>query len=507
VEIRELFASQQVGFPILSALIFLPIFSALVVATLPDARLARRASLAGALVELGLAIFVLASFVRGTPDVQLAERRAWIPTLGVTYHVGVDGLSVLFLPVTALLSSLVLVASWRSVKTRVPAFCAAVLGLEGAAMGIFSSLDLVLFFVFWEASIVPVYFLVSLWGVGPERRYAAMKFVLTMVVASGPLLLGIVLLGVEGRAGGAGSYTFDWLALRSRPISSGVGTAVFFLMLAGFAVKGPFFPLHTWMPSMLRECPAGVGVLLTGLKLGSYGVLRFLVPLLPEAVARHASLLGAVGALGVVYGALVSLVQPNLRRMLSFSCLNHVGFVLLGISSGSPEGLSGAVVAMLNLGLSATGLFFLTSFLQARVGSSEISALGGVAKRAPRLAAMFLLFGLASIGLPGTSGFVGEHLILFSTYRASLPLLVLALLGTVLGAAYVLRIFESAFLGPVERPRVAAMKDLAPEEWIVVGSLCVLVIAVGCYPRPVLEIVEASAAAFGRPGVGAAALP
>lgn len=493
--IHEIAAATQVGFPALSILIFLPLLFAVLVLGMDDAEKARKTALVGALLELGLSIAMLAAFVRGTPDVQFSERRPWIPTLGVTYHVGIDGLSVLFLPITSLLTVLVLAAAWRNVKTRVPAFCAAVLGLTAAAMGIFSSLDLVLFFVFWEASLVPIYFLVSLWGVGPERRHAAMKFVLTMLVASGPLLLGIVLLGIHERDHGTGPYTFDWLALRSHHLPSETSTVVFFLMLVGFAAKGPFVPLHAWMSSMLRECPVGIGVVLTGLKFGAYGVLRFVVPLLPEATAQYAWLLGAIGVAGIVYGALVALVQPNLRRLLSFSCLSHVGFILLGISSGTEQGLSGAVLAMMNLGLSSTGLFFLTGFLQQRVGSSEVSALGGVAKKAPRAAVMFLLLGLAGIGLPGTSGFPGEHLVLLSAYRMSIPLLMLALFGTVLGAAYVLRVFEQAFLGPITRPRVASMKDLAPEEWAVLGCLSVLILVIGIHPKPVLDIVSASAAA------------
>ena len=496
--IHEITAATQVGFPALSILIFLPIFFAILLLGLDDAKLARKVALGGALLELGLSIALVGAFIRGTPDIQFAEHRPWIPTLSITYHVGVDGLSVLFLPITALLTVLVLAASFHQVKTRVPAFCASVLALSAAGMGIFASLDLILFFIFWEASLIPIYFLVSLWGVGPERRYAAMKYVLTMLVASGPLLLGIVLLGVHQRVNGAGPYTFDWLTLRSSSISSETATIVFFLMLIGFAVKGPFVPLHAWMPSMLRECPVGIGVILTGLKLGLYGVLRFLVPLLPSITAHYAWMLGALGVIGIVYGALIALVQPNLRRLLSFSCLSHVGFVLLGIASGSEQGISGAVLGMVNLGLSSTGLFFVTGFLQQRVGSSEVSALGGVAKKAPRAAVLFLLLSLASIGLPGTSGFVGEFLVLLAAYRMSLPLLVLALVGTVLGAAYVLSVFEKAFLGPITQPRVVSMKDLAPEEWIVLGSLSALVLLIGFYPRPVLDIVSASAAAFAR---------
>jgi NADH-quinone oxidoreductase subunit M len=496
--IREILAADQAGFPVLSTLVFVPIVVALVVLAIRDPRAARRAAITGALVEGLVTIFVLTYFARGTADMQFVERLPWIPTLGASYHLGLDGLSVLFVTITVLLTGLILVTSPTTSDSGGRGFYAGILALSSMAIGIFTSLDLVLFFVFWEMSLVPVFFLVSLWGAGPERRYAAMKFVLTMLGSSGPLLLGIVLLAVLGRESSTDPLTFDWMVLRERQVPPAVGTTVFFLVLVGLAVKGPFVPLHTWMPTMLRECPVALGVVMTGLKFGCYGALRLLLPLVPEATARHAWLLGAIGATGIVYGALIALVQPNLRRLLSFSCLSHVGYILLGISTGSVEGISGAALAMLNLGLSATGLFFVTGFLQARVGSSETSALGGVAQRAPRAAVMFVLFGLASIGLPGTSGFVGEHLILLATYRTNLVLMGLALFGTVLGAAYILSVFEKGFLGPVTRPRVASMKDLQSAEWGVLVCLSMCILVIGVYPGPVLALIEPSAQALAR---------
>ena len=496
--IREIHATSQAGFPVLSTLVFLPVVTAVVVLFLRDPRAARRAAVTGALVELLVTGFMLSRFIRGTADMQFVERLSWIPTLGSSYHIGVDGMSVLFVSVTALLTLLILITSPLAAHSGGRGFYAGILGLSSAAMGIFTSLDLILFFIFWEASLVPVFFVVSLWGVGPERRYAAMKFVLTMLASSGPLLLGIVLLAVLGRESNADPLTFDWIVLRQRHVSPSVGSTIFFLILVGLAVKGPFVPLHTWMPTMLRECPVALGVVMTGLKFGSYGVLRLLVPLVPQATARHAWLLGAIGATGIVYGALIALVQPNLRRLLSFSCLSHVGYILLGVSTGSVEGISGATFAMLNLGLSATGLFFLTGFLQERIGSSETSALGGVARHAPRAAVMFVLFGLASIGLPGTSGFVGEHLILLSAYRENVTLLGLALFGTILGAAYVLSVFEKAFLGPVTRPRVTSMRDLNPAEWGILVCLAICILIIGVKPQPILTIIEPSAQVLAR---------
>jgi NADH-quinone oxidoreductase subunit M len=500
--IREIFATAQAGFPVLSVLVFLPVIVALGVLFIRDPRSARRAAITGATIELMLAGFLFTRFLPGTADMQFVERLTWIPTLGASYHLGIDGLSVFFIAVTALLTLFILITASTADDAGGRGFYAGILGISAAAMGIFTALDLVLFFIFWEMSLIPVFFVVSLWGVGPERRYAAMKFVLTMLASSGPLLLGIVLLAVLGRESSTDPLTFDWLVLRERAVPPHVGPLVFFLILVGLAVKGPFVPLHTWMPTLLRECPAALGVIMTGLKFGAYGVLRFLVPLVPEATAQYSWLLGTIGAIGIVYGALIALVQPNLRRLLSFSCLSHVGYILLGISTGSVEGISGATMAMLNLGLSATGLFFLTGFLQSRIGSSETSALGGVAQRAPRATVMFIWFGLASIGLPGTSGFIGEHLILLSAYRTNPILLGMALFGTVLGAAYVFSVFEKVLFGPITKPKVASMKDLQPAEWAILGCLSVCILVIGVSPRSVLAIIEPSAHALAR-----AALP
>jgi NADH-quinone oxidoreductase subunit M len=490
---------QQIGFPILSALILLPLAVAAALLFIESPRIAKRAAIAGAAAELALSLALVARFTPRTSDFQFVERRAFLPTLGATYHVGVDGISVLFIPLTALLVVLVMVASWSSVTRLVRAYLVALLALEAVTIGIFSALDTVLFFTFWELLLVPSFALISLFGVGPERRYAAQKYFLYMLVGSLPVLVGIILLAVTQRSDAgplSPGYAFDYLTLLARPLSPRIQTVIFALFFIGFAVKGPVFPFHTWLPTVIMESPVGFAVLVAGLKLGLYGMLRFVFPLAPEAVTRFAWILSGLGVLGILYGALVALAQPNLRRMLAFSSVSHVGFLLVGLASLTAQGIQGAVFQMLNMGFITTGLLFLAGFLHHRLGSSELLALGGLAKRAPFLAAFFLLLGLASIGLPGTSGFSGEHLILIGAFRSSPLTGLFAVVGVVLGAAYFLGSFERAFLGPIERPAAQRVQDLRPREWIIAGCLGAAVLGLGIYPAPVLAITGASVQAL-----------
>lgn len=495
--LHEIPAAQQIGIPLLSLLVAWPLFWALSLLLVGRAAVRRVLALVGAGVELLLAAALTASFDPRTADLQFVERRRWIPSIGAEYHLGVDGISVLFVPLTAFLFLMILIASWNSMQSMSRAHLFSLFALEAITLGIFCSLDLVLFFVFWELMLIPTYFLVSLWGVGPERRYAALKFVITMMIGSSPLLVGIILLGlnhhqVTGAAGLPAAYSFDYLTLLRTPIPARLQGIVFILMFIGFAVKSPLIPFHTWLPTVVMEGPFSAAVLLTGVKLGSYGMLRFVVPLSPEASARWIVPMSIVGAAGIVYGALIALVQPNLRRMLAFASISHIGFVMLGIASLNRQGMQGALLQMINIGFISTGLMFLVGFLHARTGTSESPSLGGVAQRAPLLAGFFLLLGAASIGLPGTSGFNGEHLILLGAFRSSRAAGVAALLGVVLGAAALLSSFERAFLGPALRPVVMRLSDLRPRERLLVAVMSLSVLGLGFFPAPLLDITSAS---------------
>jgi len=366
--------------------------------------------------------------------------------------------------------------------------------LESATLGIFCALDTMLFFLFWELTLVPTFFLISLWGVGPQRRYAAVKYTLMMLTGGVPLLFGFLLLAFNhaglDTSGAGNGLVFDYPTLLANPLPAGLQTAVFLLLLAGFAVKAPVFPLHTWLPTVAMEGPASIAAIMTGLKLGVFGLLRFTIPLAPAAAREFHWLIAGLGVIGILYGALMALSQTNLRRMLAFSSMSHVGLVLLGIASFNLQGIQGALFQLLNFTIVAGGLFLLAGFLHHRVGSTDIISLGGVAHSMPLLAAFFLLFGLAAMGVPGTNGFPAEFLLILSALETHTGAGLAALAGVVIGAAYFLGIYRRAFLGQAHHSAVADAVDLRARELWVVAVLGTLILAGGIYPDSVLELTR-----------------
>lgn len=463
----------------------------------PRPERAKFIALGTALVDLLICGLILARFDPAEPGFQLLERANWIPTLGVRYLVGVDGLSVLFLPATVLLFIGVIVASWNSVNQLPRLYYSLLLLLETATLGIFCALDTVLFFLFWELSLVPLYFLVSLWGVGPNRRYAATKYMLVMLAGGIPLLVGFILLAFN-HLNLAGTLAFDLPSLLATPLPDHLEIWVFLLLLLGFAVKVPLFPLHTWLPVVAMEGPVAVVALLVGLKLGVYGLIRFAIPLAPEAAQSMHWLLAGLGSVGLLYGAVAALAQTNLRRMLAYSSLSHVGLVVLGLASFDAMGLQGVVLQLLNFSLVAGGLFLLTHALHHRLGSADVLSLGGGARSMPLLASLFLILGLAGMGLPGTSGFPAELLIILAVLKTHTGAGLAALFGMVLGAAYFLSLYRRAFLGPVTSPVVADAADLLPREKAVLLLFVAIVLVVGLYPAPVLDLLRPAAELWAR---------
>lgn len=471
---------------------------ALLIWLLPGPGQARWAALAATLVELLLAVMVVAGFDSANADFQYVERLQWMPDLNVHYLVGVDGISVLFLPLTALLFAGVILASWNSTRTSMPRlYFSLLLLLQSIMIGIFCALDTILFFFFWELSLIPIYFLISLWGVGPHRRFAAVKYTLFMLAGGLPLLFGILVLAFSsaelGGGGIPGGFSFDYTVLLGQPLPHHTETLVFFLLLLGFAVKTPVFPLHTWLPVVAQEGPVAIVALITGLKLGAYGLIRFVVPLAPAAAQEYHWLLAGLGVVGMLYGAVAAMAQTNLRRMLAFSSMSHVGLVVLGIATFSMQGLQGALFQLLNFTVVAGGIFILSSFLHHRIGSTDLISLGGVAKTMPLLASFFLLFGFAAMGVPGTSGFPAEFLILLSAINTHTGAGLAALFGVVLGAGYFLSFFRRAFLGPVKNSVVEDSLDLLPRELWLVALLAALILAAGFYPNGVLDFTHSSA--------------
>jgi NADH-quinone oxidoreductase subunit M len=370
----------------------------------------------------------------------------------------------------------------------------------GATLGVFCAIDTMLFFLFWELSLVPFYFLVSLWGVGPHRGYAATKYTLIMFAGGVALLFGFLVLAFNHASfSGAGlpaGLSFDLETLVNTPLPDNAEWVVFLLLLLGFAVKTPVFPLHTWLPLLSMEGPVAVVALLTGLKLGAYGLIRFAVPLAPGAAQELHWLLAGLGTFGLLYGAVAALAQTNLRAMLAYSSLSHVGLVLLGIASFNLQGVQGAVLQLVNFSLVAGGLFLTTAMLQNRLGSTDVLSLGGAARSMPLLASLFLFFGLAGMGVPGTSGFPAELLILVSALQTHTGAGLAALFGMVVGAAYFLNLYRRAFLGPVLNQGVATASDLRPRELGLLVAFAALILFFGLYPVPLLEVIRPAAEAW-----------
>ncbi|MCP4263766.1 MAG: NADH-quinone oxidoreductase subunit M [Planctomycetes bacterium] len=478
-------------YPILSLFIVtLPVGAALIWLW-PRAEHARWIALLTALVDFALSLFILTRFDPTIKGFQFVEHANWIPTINAHYIMGVDGITVLFLPLTVLLLIGVIISSWQSQQQMPRLYYTLILLLESATLSIFCALDGLLFFLFWELTLIPLFFLNSFWGTGPNRRYATVKYTLFMLVGGVPLLFGFVLLALNHAASAGGfpaGLSFDYLTWLNTPMDNKTQILIFLLLLFGFAVKIPIVPLHTWMPVVAMEGCLSVAATLLGLKLGAYGLIRFVLPLAPDAANELQWLLVMIGVIGMLYGAVVALAQTNLRNMLAFSSISHVGLVVLGAATLSQQGLQGAVFQLLNFVIASGGLFLLTGFLQNRIGSTDIISLGGVARHMPVLAGMFLLFGLASMGIPGTSGFPAEFLLLFSVIKSHIGAGLAALAAVILGAAYFVSMYRKSFMGPSTNPVVAEGVDLRKREFIVMLLFAVLIIIGGLYPTAVLDI-------------------
>jgi NADH-quinone oxidoreductase subunit M len=491
------------AFPILSWLVFLPLIGALIIWVQQDQDLIRKSALGISGLQLALAALVFKDFVPESPAMQFTERLEWIPALGINYHLAVDGISVLFVGLTAFLTLLVVLYSWDTVRIRVKEYYIALLALETTIVGIFVSLDLILFFVFWELMLIPSYFLIKLWGGGAERQYAALKYVLYTLLGSVFMLVGIVLLDLNYHDWAVAhaiqpAYSFDFLDLLTVPVPPEQQILIFWLIFFGLAFKAPMFPFHTWLPDALVEGPIGMSVVLAGLKLGTYGFMRFSLPLLPDASTDgHVVMtLMTLALVGIIYGAIVALIQPDFRRLLAFSSISHLGFVVLGIFALNFQGLQGSLLTMINLGFSTAGLFFIAGFLYVRRHSTDLAAFGGAAKQVPILATFLLIIGMASIGLPGTNGFVGEFLILLGTFQAYWLFGVFAVTGVILGAAYFLWYYERAMFGPLSANLPRTIADLNARERIIAVSLCVMIFWIGLYPSPFLKMMNGSVQAL-----------
>jgi len=482
--------------PLLSLMLITLPAATLLIWLVRDPAKARWIALSTVLLDLFVALIVVTGFDPGDAGFQLIERHEWIPTLHAQYLVGVDGISVLFLPLTLLLFVGVILASWTSVGTMPRLYYSLLLVLASATLGIFCALDTLLFFLFWELTLIPIYFLVSLWGVGPNRRYAAVKYTLFMLVGGVPLLFAFLVLAFNRAAltgtGIPAGLAFDYPSLLQAPLPPSLQMTVFLLLLLGFGVKTPLFPLHTWLPVLAENGPVGIAALMTGLKLGAYGLIRFAVPLAPDAALELHWLLAGLGVIGILYGALAATAQTNLRSMLAFSSISHVGLVVLGVASFNLQGIQGALFQLLNFTVVAGGLFLVAGFLHQRTGTTELIGLGGAARTMPLLASFFLFLGLASLGLPGTSGFPAELLLILSALKTHTGAGLAALFSLIVGAGYFLGMYRKAFFGPVRTIYVDRSLDLRRRELLVAIPLALVVLTLGLYPQCVLDSTQAT---------------
>jgi NADH-quinone oxidoreductase subunit M len=406
---------------------------------------------------------------------QFVEQREWLPAYGISYHVGVDGLSLWLVLLTTFLTPLALLGSWSSVGKRVRDFNVFMLLLEAGMVGVFVALDLFLFYVFWEAMLIPMYFLIGIWG--HERRiYAALKFFLYTMAGSVLMLVAFIALYAA-----SGARSFDLFALAQRPVDPALQTWLFAAFALAFAIKVPMWPFHTWLPDAHVEAPTAGSVILAGvlLKMGGYGFLRLAIPLFPHAAERFAPWIAVLAVVGIVYGALVSLVQPDLKKLVAYSSVSHLGFVMLGIASFTTTAVTGAVYQMLNHGISTGALFFMVGMLYDRRHTRLIAEFGGLKRVMPWFSALFLLSGLSSIAVPGFNGFVGEFLILVGSWPKSPALVAIASLGVVLAAGYVLWMIQRVLYGPLEKPENASLPDLTPRELTVLAPLAALALFMG----------------------------
>src|SRR5262249_30648800 len=483
-------------FPIVTSLIVLPILGALVLLFVRDTPenepLVQKIALIVSLLVFAETLLLWTRFDPASADFQFVERHAWIPAFGIHYAVGVDGISLMLLVLTGFLTPLALLGSWESVHKKTRAFCASVLLLESAMMGVVVSLDLFLFYVFWDAMLIPMYFLIGIWGYD-RRVYAAIKFILYTMAGSVLMLLAILGLAYL-HSTSAGGYSFDLLDLYAMRVPSNLQFWFFLAFALAFAIKVPLFPFHTWLPDAHVEAPTAGSVILAGvlLKMGTYGLVRFAFPLFPDAAAFFAPYLGALAVVGIVYGALVAMVQPDMKKLVAYSSVSHLGFVVLGIAAMNMQGVEGAVYQMLNHGVSTGGLFLIVGMLSDRRHTRLIAEYGGLKSVTPRLVAAFFVVTLSSIGLPGLNGFVGEFLILLGAFRWDPTFAAFAATGVILSATYMLWMFQRGNYGEVTREENRTLPDLQPREWVVIAPIIAVAIVMGVVPNLFLRPIEPS---------------
>ncbi|WP_210879747.1 complex I subunit 4 family protein [Roseovarius autotrophicus] len=491
---QDMTFSSAPGFPILSLIILAPLLAAVAAALMRDPRQARKTTQAGAATSLVLSIVALVAFRADFAGMQMTERLAWLPSLGIDYALGIDGISVLFLPMTALVFLAIQWVAPEATQKRNRWVDINLLILLSATLGAFAATDAILFFVFFEMALVPGYFLIKLSGTAPDPARAARNYMVVMLLGSLPVLAGLVMAGL-GAAEVTGQLSFDMAALSRFALPEGAELAVFAFLAFGFAIKAPALPLHLWVGASVAASPVSMMAWLLGVKLGTYGFLRFVIPLAPGAAAEYAPWVIGVEVVAILYAGLIALGRRDLRSLLVFSSIGHVGLMTAAAFSGTADGWRGAIMMMLNAGIATAGLALCIGMIERRLGHADVRAMGGLIASAPRLTAVVFVAGLALIGVPGTSGFVGEILSLKGVFDAGWGFGLLAVSGVVLGAGYFLTAYQRGFLGVAARPAVAAAPDLQGRERIFGAGIIVLIVGTGLFPGVPESLTRATVAA------------
>ena len=478
-------------FPILSLTTFLPLVGALAILLIRGdadtiARNARATALWTSLATFIVSIFLWIGFDNSTADFQFVEKVAWIPSFGLNYHMGVDGISLFFVLLSTFLTPLCILSSWEAIKHRVKEYMIAFLVLETLMVGMFCALDFVLFYVFFEAVLIPMFLIIGVWG-GGRRVYAAFKFFLYTLTGSVLMLIAILVIYFEAE-------TTDIPTLLKAALDPRMQLWLWLAFFASFAVKVPMWPVHTWLPDAHVEAPTAGSVILAGvlLKMGAYGFLRFSVPMLPFATEYFTPLIYTLSIIAIIYTSLVALAQEDMKKLIAYSSIAHMGFVTIGIFTLTHQGMQGAVVQMISHGFVSGALFLCVGVIYDRIHTRDIDRYGGLVERMPKYAVVFMVFMLASVGLPGTSGFVGEFLVLVGAFKVNTWVAALATSGIILGAAYMLYLYRRVVFGKLEKEDLKSIMDLNPREIAIFTPLIIVTIWMGVWPAPFLEVMDAS---------------
>ena len=489
---------NQLNFPIISLITFFPVFCSLILMMLDKDRkeLLRVTALVFSVIEFMISLPLLAYFNSGTPQMQFVEHVPWVESMGISYFMGIDGISLWIVMLTTFLTPICILSSWTYIQKHVKEYMVCFLVLETAMLGTLVSLDLILFYIFWELMLIPMYMLIGVWG-GPRRIYAAVKFFIYTAAGSVFMLLAIIFLFYYNHKIN-GIYTFNLLELYTLNIPISIQFWLCSAFFLSFAIKVPMFPLHTWLPDAHVEAPTAGSVILAGvlLKMGAYGFLRFAMPLFPYATHQYVPIIATLSVIGIIYGAMVAMVQTDIKKLVAYSSVSHLGYVMLGIFALNMQGIEGGLYQMLNHGISTGALFLIVGMLYERRHTRQISDFGGIAKVMPVFATFFMIATLSSIAVPGTNGFVGEIMILIGAFRSYPVFAVIAVAGAILGAMYMLWMYQRVMFCSLDKPENQNLKDLNMREIITLLPLAALVFIMGFFPGLFLRNMDASVEHF-----------